>query len=245
VQYGKRKLAISPLKSQVEANTPLLIALSATRRSEINEGIGPIVDRLFDRFGNRGSMTRPLLQDLPVLEFIARRYPPAWIQIADLHESGGTQEDLAAAKNAVMRCLDSSSFTNDEDVIVIAWNRLTRLCRKTHDFSGEIHALLELSRLPTTKFRAMSEAASRLVYFCQSPDPKLKEDEASYLASQFAAIMEEHSDEADATDFSRLAWLYVLLKDPNKAKVPTDKGLKLDPTNVHCMKLRERLSRKF
>lgn len=55
--------------------------------------------------------------------------------------------------------------------------------------------------------------------------------------------MEHRSREADATDLSRLAWLYVHLHDVPRAEEIAEEGLAADANNEHCVKLLTRLRR--
>jgi len=54
--------------------------------------------------------------------------------------------------------------------------------------------------------------------------------------------MEPHIDEFDATDCSRLAWLYLKINAEDKARALIDKGLALDPFNEYCLKLKDKFA---
>jgi hypothetical protein len=53
--------------------------------------------------------------------------------------------------------------------------------------------------------------------------------------------MERRSNEADANDLSRLAWLYLHLHNPDMALEIVIRGLALEPENEHCIRLARRL----
>ena len=78
--FGKRKLAANPMKSAVEVDTQILHAFGAAQQSDIRHGIAPRVEKLFRYVANRISQGKEKLDDhLPMLEFIARKHPPAWL----------------------------------------------------------------------------------------------------------------------------------------------------------------------
>ena len=55
--------------------------------------------------------------------------------------------------------------------------------------------------------------------------------------------MEQRKAEADATDLSRLAWLYLHLHDSRRASEIVEEGLVIDPENEYCNRLARRLGR--
>lgn len=54
--------------------------------------------------------------------------------------------------------------------------------------------------------------------------------------------MESRIKEANAVDFSRLAWLFLNLQDEGKALKYAKLGLDKDSKNLHCQKLYKKLS---
>ena len=68
-----------------------------------------------------------------------------------------------------------------------------------------------------------------------------KEIKQSFVESVIK-VMEKRQSEADANDYSRLAWLYLNINNEVKALYYADKGLELSPGNSHCQRLHDRLS---
>jgi len=95
-----------------------------------------------------------------MLEFVARRYAPAWRLLVSLHEESGTSDRLENAKTAVRQYLE---FATSEDDRAWAWDKLAILCQKTGDYSGEIDALVQRCQLSNSSLRNMSYAAGRLL----------------------------------------------------------------------------------
>jgi hypothetical protein len=63
------------------------------------------------------------------------------------------------------------------------------------------------------------------------------------LYGELAELMENRKREADATDLSRLAWLYLHLHDAPRAEEIAEEGLAADANNEHCVRLLTRLQR--
>ena len=61
------------------------------------------------------------------------------------------------------------------------------------------------------------------------------------LFGPMAGLMEQHLDEASATDLSRLAWLHLHKGDENRAIMIAKIGLERGPNNVYCQRLVDRL----
>jgi hypothetical protein len=64
-------------------------------------------------------------------------------------------------------------------------------------------------------------------------------DEKRAMIDRVAGLMQLRISEANATDYSRLAWLYVNIGQLNKARQLAAKGLEFDPTNSYCLRLME------
>ncbi|MDQ3658139.1 MAG: NB-ARC domain-containing protein, partial [Actinomycetota bacterium] len=151
--FGRRKLEGSPLRNKVEADKQMLQEFGASKQSDVRSGIAPRIRRLFSYVARR---PEEIESRLPMLEFIARRYPPAWQLLVSLHEESGTQDRWENAKYATRQYLEFSMNERDNEW---AWNKLADLCQRTGDYSGEIHALVERCQLPNASLQSMSYAA--------------------------------------------------------------------------------------
>jgi hypothetical protein len=232
--FGKRKLAVSPLRSAIEADRPLLMAFGASRKSDVRHGIGPRVESLFKHVASVVSQGRGgLAEYLPVLEFVANRYSPAWLLLAALHEECETPGGYERAKGAVRCYLEAVVGEGVEN----AWRRLAELCRRTEDSAGEIHALVELSQLPTVPFHVLSTTARRLIEGLKAHGPAWEAGERQVLVRRLVEVLEARTAEADASDCAALARLFWHLGDRAGAERYTLLGLKHEPTNPACLKM--------
>ena len=203
----------------------------------MEKGIAPRVARLF-RQVNAAIKSRPetIEEHLPILEFVAQHYPPAWLEIASLYERSVQLDRIDRAAAAVRRYLETEP---DADSQRYAWRHLAELCQVAEDWSGELHARVELCLLPASDFDTITETANRLNGLL-ARQQFFDTEEKRVLAQKLARTMEARLNEADATDHSRLAWLYLHLDDKSRAREVTQAGLRKEPGNEHCQKLLSR-----
>src|SRR5262249_36125281 len=148
VLFGQRKLRFSPHRAAVEADLQLLRAFGVGRRTDLQQGVGPRIDYLFRTVETQVALGQTTLEaHLPMLEYVARHHPPAWLRLADLHEGLDRERGLERATEAVRRYLELAELVGEE-VNPAGWARLANLCRRGSDRAGEAAALIEMCRLP-------------------------------------------------------------------------------------------------
>jgi hypothetical protein len=237
--FGKQKLAVSSMAPAVEADLQLLREFGAAQSTDVRGGMGPRIERLFGRIAER--MTRPgesLEKYVPMLEFLARRYPKGWLLLARLYEEMNATGWVEEARKAVRMYLQSASARADQ---VAAWRKLAWLCERAGDPAEEAHALVKLAELPDATFGMISSAANRLNALFSGPTGTVDLEAKRILAARVIKLMESRIAEADATDLSRLAWLNLHLRNEDAAKRYTTLGLTMQAGNVHLGNLAERL----
>jgi hypothetical protein len=235
-QFGRGKLEVSHLRTSIKADTELLQLFGTSQPADIRHGIEPRIQRLFDQVARKVSRNREELGNyLPVLEFIARGHPPAWLSLASLHEE---LSDPAKARQAVTNFLETSPIEADRKR---AWDRLANLCQKNQDWSAEIHARVEMSKLPSTPFYVISNTANRMNQLFSQEHQSFEMEEKRIIVEGLIETMENRISEADANDFSRLAWLCLHLKNEEKAGYFTQRGLAAEPDNIYCQRLLTKL----
>ncbi len=236
--FGRGKLKVSPHKAAVEADTNLLHMFGAAQQSDIRHGIGPRIERMFRDVAERLAEHNENLGDyLPMLEFLATRYPRAWMLLANLHERAGG--DLERAKSAILRYLEAPGERDIDRQR--AWKKQADLCQRTNDRSGEVHALVEMCDVPGITFAMISHAADRVNRIFTIASSMLNSDEKRILADRLITVMSARISEAEAPDYGQLAWLYIHVGDRPSARYYTEKGLELDPENDHLLNLVRRL----
>jgi tetratricopeptide (TPR) repeat protein len=237
--FGKRKLKASPLKVAVEANTEILRYLGAAQKADTQRGIGSRVNAMFASIARKVGRSKETLKEyVPIMEFVAQKYPPAWLLLARLFEESAFEDALERAKSAIDRYLESTPKSKEQ---MYAWQKRVEYCRLTKDWRGEIHSLVEIGSLPEIPFNEVSNSANglnSLLTFHQFLDIY----EIKVLLRKLVETMASRIDEeGDATDCSRLAWLYLRLGEEAEATRLIDQGFKMDSRNEYCMKLRDKL----
>ena len=237
--FGRRKLSVSPMSPAIEDDLKLLMAFGASKQTDVLGGAKVRIERLFRHVSNILTKAGESLDMyVPILEFLARRHPQGWILLARLHEESGGPDWAEHAKEAVRKYLESTSQGPER---LTAWRKLAWLCEVSRDLSGEAHALVELARIDGVSFGMISNAANRLNGLFTGPSDGLEFQAKRVMATRIIAVMELRVDEADATDLSRMAWLYLHLKDEAKARECTRRGLMRQPANSHLSRLADRL----
>jgi hypothetical protein len=237
--FGRRKLAVSPLKTTIEADLELLHFFGAAQQSDIRHGIGPRVERLFGTVTKRVASGQVSLEEIvPILEFVAGKYPEAWLMLADLYEEQLDKPLHAQTLRATSRYLESA---NDDQSRLRGWERMLTEYRHLGDVQGETHALVELARVPGVSFLSLSEAANRLNQLLHEQKLVVYPEVRESLANSLCRVMEDRITEGDATDCSRLGWLFLHVHDEDKARQVVRLGLEREPSNRHCLGLAERL----
>lgn len=234
--FGKNKLAVSPMEGEVKADTQLLHLLGADQKSGIKKGLKPRIEKLFRSVAMKiGQRKDDISTYVPMLEFIASKYYPGWLLLASLYEE---YELFEEAKGALTRFLESPV---EEIEQLEAWEKRLSLCQLTEDWLGELHALVKMCQLSITPFTTISNAANEFNKIVGQFDVNLGTDEKQILIRQLVEVMQNRMEDPTATDCSRLAWLYLHLRDEASAGQLTMRGLKLEPNNRYCQKLAERL----
>ena len=237
--FGKRKLSVSPEKSAVEANTEIIRFLGAVQPGDVQRGIEPRIKSMFAQIVARvGKDFQKLTEYLPVMELIASKFAPAWLLLARIFEESGSDTKFTQAKEYVRHYLEQTPRDEHQRP---AWKKLTEYCNWSGDAVGEIEALVEACELPNTPFTDLSNAANRinsLFAFRQFLDTY----ERTIPIRRLASLMESRIVEGNATDCSRLAWLWMRLQNENKAYQLAKRGLDVRPGHEHCEKLIAKLS---
>ena len=229
--FGRAKLRVSPLKTAIEADREMLQMFGATQLSGTDQGVAPQVVNLLRRVARLASVSARIVSEyLPVIEFVSRRHPRAWLLLSDIYEEAGDPTSLELAKGVVRRYLQAC---DDEE----GWQKLVTLCRRTEDWNGEMHALLGLVEISQISFGVISASASRMNQLFRESRLELDSLEKRKMAERMLEVMEKRIDEGDATDCSRLAWLALHLQQEKRARSFAEKGLKREARNTYCQSL--------
>ncbi len=234
--FGRRKLITSSARTHIDSDTGFLHLFGAIQPSDVRHGVGPRVVRFVKSLAeaiSRGKVT--LDENVAVLEFVAGKYPEAWLSLADLYQEAGGDNALERADGAIGRFLENTP--NDAKQLA-AWERKAVLQRRIGDLRSSVYCLLQACELPRVGLRAISDAANTLNSIF--PDLQLEWHERNTVVNRVIVAMTGYAGELDATDCSRFAWLYLRIGDHESARRLTQQGLDLDPNNEYCLRLTRR-----
>lgn len=236
--FGRRKLPVSPFRNTVQADLEFLRKFGATQQTDIQHGIKPKVENLFRSVEReRGALEKYQ----PMLEVVARRYPPSWRHMVSLYERSSADDSLVKAKRIVEQYLQLPDRLDDEQERRDAWRKLADLRERTGDITGEIHALLEMCRLSGCPIEDVSYSARRVLALLRQESETWNRDEKRRVAGELADQMEKRTAEFYPNDFGYLAWLCLNRNEEERAQRFTKQGLRKDPENEHLNKLASRL----
>jgi tetratricopeptide (TPR) repeat protein len=230
--FGRRKLAVSALRSAVEADAELLMLFGAAKSSDVERGLEPRIQQMEQAILARLGDAAAVEEGMGVLSYVARTYAPAWLALADVHLA---VRDLDAAENAIEQYLERKP----EDAA--AWRKLAEIRRAQQDTVGELHARVELAEAPQATYADASHAANLLNGWLRHGALHLDDDEKRVLATRIRRRLEAGALSASSTDLSRLAWVCIHLRDREAAKTYARMGLKREPDNEYCQALAKRL----
>lgn len=236
--YGKTELSVYPEKLHIIDDRALLMEFGASTTKNIKNGVAPKIERKFQSVAKRIKTKGEFEKELPTLEYIASKYPKAWLFITDMYREFG---DTDGMKQSLREILKVSTLSEEKEQY---WDKYASLCKDTEDWVGESMALSELVMIPNVTFETISNCAMRINNYFYTHSSESQLDYRQSLFEKVASIMASRiAGEGDATDYSRLAWLYLNINNEEKAKLFMSEGLKVEPDNRHCLRLQARLNK--
>ena len=230
--FGKRKLSTSPDQTDIEEDTRFLHRFGAMQLPDLKRGIEPRIHRFFASLSEDLSINKISLEkEMPVLELIARHYPGAWLMIADLWRETGAANAPVKIVDALTRYLEAGEPGIHHRV---AWERIAIIQRQKGNWSGFVNAQVQIAELPGADIAAVSAAVNTFNSVSHNLDAEARRG----FAHRLAKALEPKIVNGDATDCSRLAWLFIRCENEERAIEIAEVGLKLDPYNEHCQNLK-------
>ena len=116
---------------------------------------------------------------------------------------------------------------------------------QTGDALGEVHAFIERAQVSDVEFYDLSNTANRLNLFLRDHGLEIDKEQKRDLATRIISVLNARRAEADADDFSRMAWLAIHSGQEALARDYVQAGLTTDGGNYHVVKLAQRLGIPF
>jgi len=235
--FGKSELEVYPEKIKIQADRKLLMEFGATTYSNLSSGLVRNIERKFSAISKRISSISEFESELPILEYIALRYPKTYKYIIQIFEEYGDYEKVKYYLREYLK--NNIAFSEKASL----WIKLSDVCKYTQDWDGESHALIELIQLPNVELRTISDAANRINNHIYNDYEARVDDYKVEMLSIIIKIFKSKISECDATDLSRLGWLLLNENNPEEAERVVEKGLLIDPENNYCQRLMSRLEK--
>lgn len=235
--FGKSELEIYPEKIKVLSDRELLMEFGSTTYSNISSGLVRNIERKFKAISKRINSISEFEKELPILEYIATKYPKTYDYIVRIYEEFG---DYNKVKYYLREYLKTNIPLQEKEHL---WIKLSDICKFTGDWEGESHALLELVQLPNVELRTISDAANRINNHIYHDFDARIDDYKGEMLDIIITVFKKHIKNCDATDLSRLGWLLLNNSLPDEAKKVVARGLELDSENIYCKRLKESMNR--
>lgn len=238
--FGSKKLEVSPYRQLVEDDVRFLQDLGATTATGLKEGIRPRMVAFFRKMaGLIGDSSASFEEMKPVLEFVARSYPPAWLMLAELCSEVEGEAGLEMSADYIRHFLEGKPPKDEAEA---AWQRLMTIYRATNNIVGCCSAFLRAAEISEPPIYLISNMANLLNKEREVID-KMDVGQRAALFKPLARLMEISLSSASATDLSRLAWLHLHAGDERRALDVAELGLERDPYNPYCRNLVDKLAR--
>lgn len=242
--FGKKKLSSDSMKIIIEGDLKILYLFGATTSTKRLEGMEKKFEIYFRNIAIEIQNDPDKLEAYSeIIEIISRKYPPGWIVTAKLYEELEKPDSVDLSIKSLKRYIESGH--NDISLITMAWKRLSIQYGKKGDVLGEINALVELTNISEISGKEVSDAAHKVYSLLKPEYIFLEVYDRNIIINKLILELENRINELDATDLSRLSWLYLKVKDVLNAKKTSQRGVNLDPENFHCRNVFDKCNRDF
>ncbi len=236
--FGKKKLNISPSKAAILADVEILQMLGPSRRDDIHLGLARRLESFIGNISRRIDAGAAYESFAPILEAICRAYNPGWLLLARWHMEERSPQGYTRAKEELRRFLENGPPGSEA---AEAWRLLGHACWQTMDALGEVHAFIERAQVSEVSFYDLSNTANRLNLFLRDHGLEIDKEQKRDLAKRIISVIASRKAEADADDFSRMAWLAIHSGQEYLARDFVEAGLVKDRGNYHLVRLAQRL----
>src|SRR6185437_7885266 len=167
------------------------------------------------------------------LEALANSWAPGWRKLAEFRRQSSADPELIGY--ALRRAVEEEPFSK------AAWLDRARFAKEIGDEGVRIASLVSAVDADPSDVDLIKEVSFQLCRYVNSHITEFpKARRGVYLAS-VRANMQRISNKLDPVGFSRLAWLFLLEGNVGKAREYAEKGCAIDPNNIYCLKIIDRL----
>jgi hypothetical protein len=230
--FGQKKLQSSPYRGSIAEDIKLLQQFGAAQRHDVGQGLEKRLVILFRNIAAVVKAREKTVDDfLPIIEYIARKMPKAWLYLADLCDGCMADSDTYV-RNCLVHYLERDGKDDYK-----SWKRVADLFAKAKMPHEEINAIVSLSKARDVPTSFISNATNRVNSLMRSMAPTFDHTDRFQLVKELAKAFDSRRADCNSTDLSRLAWLYLSLQERDKAREIVTFGLQKEPENEHCLNL--------
>ncbi len=236
--FGKKKLNISAGKAGVLSDVDVLKMLGLTGTGNVRLSLVKKIERMIGGISRELERGSPADKYEPILEAICHAYNPGWLLLAKWHMEASTKEGYKRAKEELEKFLENDPSSDDASK---AWQMLGQARERTGDNLGSVHAHIERAQFKDVPFHDLSNTANKLNQVFKSQGQRIEKDQKRALSASLVKVLQSRKGEAEADDFSRMAWVAIHCEQKSYARDYVNTGLELNPENPHLQKLAQRL----
>ena len=234
--FGLKKLETNRMQLAIKDDLKFLHLFGTTQETDVKQGMQPRIRRLFREIEKRVSKDSASINEYEsILESVAKQYPDTWIMLANLFQQTGNESRFVST---LEKYIENSNITDEKRT---AWEMLANHFQAKSKFADELFARIQLAQLPDTDYETISDAVNRFNSIVRQPEFQFEHDDKSQIVQLLILLMEQKDNEANATDYSRLGWLYMHNNQLNEAESAANRGLEIDESNDYCVKLLQRI----
>lgn len=171
-----------------------------------------------------------------MLVLVANLWPRGWLEVAEFRRKNApTEERTEGVAYALRRAVEEMPFSK------AAWQQRARFADSVRDSATFVTSQIGAVEADPSDLNQLREAARALIVYIRDHDvpPTLR---GSYITS-VRGHMERVSSQLDADDLSKLAWLFLVDGDREKAQRFAQEGLEKEAHNQYCKNILDRLAR--
>jgi hypothetical protein len=236
--FGEKKVKVSPLKSVISRDIRLLQKFGPAKLEDRNISL----ERNFTIFlRDLNNHLSDFSSYKDIIDRICWSYNEGRLLVARLLTETNIQKHIQKAKDYVMLYIEYETVPLNK---LNGWKMLAEISKELKEPLDEVHSLIEISQVTDVEFSELSNIANKINHMFSTKqlvmdDQSIKID----LLSGFFDVMWKRKNNADAIALSRMAWLALHMKKMDEADELIKDGLKLDPDNTHCSRLKARMER--
>jgi len=168
-----------------------------------------------------------------ILESVADLWPPAWLDLAKYRRK--YEFDRKNIEYAFRRAVEEMPFRKT------VWLERARYAKIVGDEATQITSLVSAVDADPADLDLLGEVAYQLSRYINNHKADIPKTRRGVYLASVRAHMERVAVHLDATNLSRLAWLFLLENDKQNGWKYAKLGLTRDPYNEHCNSIVQRL----